>query len=986
MQGDAFRHLRELVDAAEDNGSLQWSLNAAAVLNGSTKSLAELGDETLRRNLEERLRPMGPGSWAEAFAYEASRQEPLQELYELLGLDPKLRHHRRPLTVAEKAQVVRSLAGELQKQLADQRLFISAPPRPWCSALLREMASAILALCYESFHGRRFDGYPPVTSRDLPIPLQTDVKLSALLRSGSAREITDRLIWLSLKEPGYGDQITLTLAVVLPRLNDMRLLVFSRVLCKICKGEENATSPVAKIDLSFEEHSSLACTVVRAVLRSDLISLPFELDEQIYDVRCSPFLPEPERNGLLELMAATAAPTARTPSPRGSPKGSQRRGLVRMPVVEESHDYPLALQPRVAPASASAVGRGAQLRALRRPAARMQEPVPQARPRRPRMNDSFGFGYDPSAPSAERLERMERLERFERPEREYDEPVLRRAWRPPSLPPSPRQGSVRDGRERPFPHDAQLGPRRTLDPGGPGGPGGFGGSGYGGPGLGIGASMPAMGAKQGLGGIAAMGGIGGGMGGMGGAYGGGDSPTLKRAAAVFQRLAEAAEQQNSPRLRVPNWTKAEKVSGDGSKRPAAAQMRRDLDGDSRHEDPAERVSSEEPSASRTTGGRQNSSSRVMASKTKFSMPDSAEIARMRDEYLQNAPVYPCFPKRFQPFRVELYFLLEEPSSSASARVLSIVIFACIVLSIALFMLETMPELQAVPEEFWVASECFFTVVFLLEYLARLLVFDVTGVPILTFIRTPMNVVDVVAVLPFFVIVVLQSGQAIGFIRAVRLVRLFRIFKLGRYSTGLKMMMVALGNSGQALSVLVFFLGIGCVLFSSVVYHVEKLSCPDRARFNQTELATYLQECHVRRLSELGLCCNEFDAPVDFPSILSTFWWSIVTMTTVGYGDTVPRTNAGKVAGAFTMCSGILLLALPIALIGARFQEAYNMAVSSRGSPSLQVRRKAKEREDPPTKTISTRLEAAEASGVPIPQLWLCTHQEQHLSQVEDLQL
>lgn len=345
----------------------------------------------------------------------------------------------------------------------------------------------------------------------------------------------------------------------------------------------------------------------------------------------------------------------------------------------------------------------------------------------------------------------------------------------------------------------------------------------------------------------------------------------------------------------------------------------------------------------------------MASKTKFSMPDSAEIARMRDEYLQNAPVYPCFPKRFQPFRVELYFLLEEPSSSASARVLSIVIFACIVLSIALFMLETMPELQAVPEEFWVASQCFFTVVFLLEYLARLLVFDVTGVPILTFIRTPMNVVDVVAVLPFFVIVVLQSGQAIGFIRAVRLVRLFRIFKLGRYSTGLKMMMVALGNSGQALSVLVFFLGIGCVLFSSVVYHVEKLSCPDRARFNQTELATYLQECHVRRLSELGLCCNEFDAPVDFPSILSTFWWSIVTMTTVGYGDTVPRTNAGKVAGAFTMCSGILLLALPIALIGARFQEAYNMAVSSRGSPSLQVRRKAKEREDPPTKTISTRL-------------------------------
>jgi len=337
------------------------------------------------------------------------------------------------------------------------------------------------------------------------------------------------------------------------------------------------------------------------------------------------------------------------------------------------------------------------------------------------------------------------------------------------------------------------------------------------------------------------------------------------------------------------------------------------------------------------------------------MPDSMEIAKLREEYLQNPPVYPCLPKRLQPLRVELYFLLEEPNSSTAARFLSITFFACIVLSIALFMVETMPELRMVPEEFWIASECIFTIVFLMEYLARLLVFDVTGVPIWTFIRTPMNIVDVVAVLPFFAVVVLQQGQAIGFIRAVRLVRLFRIFKLGRYSTGLKMMMVALGNSGQALSVLVFFLGIGCVLFSSVVYHVEKLSCPDRSALNATAMEIYMQECHDKRESQFGLCCTEFDAPIDFPSILSTFWWSIVTMTTVGYGDAVPRTTAGKVAGAITMCSGILLLALPIALIGARFQEAYNMAVTSRGGPSIQVRRKVKDREEPPVKMVSTRL-------------------------------
>ena len=53
------------------------------------------------------------------------------------------------------------------------------------------------------------------------------------------------------------------------------------------------------------------------------------------------------------------------------------------------------------------------------------------------------------------------------------------------------------------------------------------------------------------------------------------------------------------------------------------------------------------------------------------------------------------------------------------------------------------------------------------------------------------------------------------------------------------------------------------------------------------------------------------------------------MSTVGYGDVTPRTDLGRLAGAVTMCSGILLFALPIALIGARFQEAYNLAVSRR---------------------------------------------------------
>merc|ERR1711881_696010 len=76
------------------------------------------------------------------------------------------------------------------------------------------------------------------------------------------------------------------------------------------------------------------------------------------------------------------------------------------------------------------------------------------------------------------------------------------------------------------------------------------------------------------------------------------------------------------------------------------------------------------------------------------------------------------------------------------------------------------------------------------------------------------------------------------------------------------------------------------------------------------------------ISDLGLCCDEFDSPNDFRSIIDAFWWSFVTMTTVGFGDVYPRTWLGKVVGTFSMLSGILIIALPVAIVGRKFQEIY----------------------------------------------------------------
>mmetsp|Transcript_6447 Transcript_6447/g.15658 ORF Transcript_6447/g.15658 Transcript_6447/m.15658 type:complete len:582 (-) Transcript_6447:24-1769(-) len=298
------------------------------------------------------------------------------------------------------------------------------------------------------------------------------------------------------------------------------------------------------------------------------------------------------------------------------------------------------------------------------------------------------------------------------------------------------------------------------------------------------------------------------------------------------------------------------------------------------------------------------------------------------------------PKRLQPWRITLFLLIEEPRSSLAAQALSVVMLCFIIISVASFILETMPELRHVPAENWLRIEVVCNSVFTVEYITRLCVCGVAGQSVMSFVTAPMNVCDLCAIMPFYLnlaISRLSWARALGVIRTVRLVRLFRIFKLGRYSSGLQLMGEAIRNSAQALWVLGFFLAVGVLLFSSAIYHVEKFGCPRQDELAKelapycvegggcTKLDDYREQCRSQAstgMTEYGLCCDDAETPLDFCSILEAFWWVLVTMTTVGYGDAYPRTVLGRVVGTVTMLSGILLIALPVAVIGRKFQEAY----------------------------------------------------------------
>jgi len=279
----------------------------------------------------------------------------------------------------------------------------------------------------------------------------------------------------------------------------------------------------------------------------------------------------------------------------------------------------------------------------------------------------------------------------------------------------------------------------------------------------------------------------------------------------------------------------------------------------------------------------------------------------------------------------LYLLLEEPSSSQPAQALSILIIATIAVSILGFVLETEPSIYDPWKEAFFALEVFCTAVFTSEFLLRLAVADQAGLTYGQFLRTPLNILDLLTVMPFYAEMILKTigfrdASALRALRVLRLIRVVRVFKLGRYADGMRLTAKALFASSQAISVLVFLLGMGVVLFSSALFHLEKLSCPERASMSAASTLDYETECvneFNRGVSPTyGLCCNEDDSPRDFPSIVAASWWSIVTMTSVGYGDVYPKTTQGKCVGFIVMLVGMIVIALPVAIVGQKFHDVY----------------------------------------------------------------
>ena len=238
-----------------------------------------------------------------------------------------------------------------------------------------------------------------------------------------------------------------------------------------------------------------------------------------------------------------------------------------------------------------------------------------------------------------------------------------------------------------------------------------------------------------------------------------------------------------------------------------------------------------------------------------------------------------------------HFLSSTRSASGINKAFNLFIVMLIMLNIVAMVLESVQKVHDLVPGCFLWFECFSVAVFSVEYVLR--IWSCVEEPRyshpflgrLRFALTPLALVDLSAVLPFYLRFIHADLRVMRMFRMIRIMRVMRIAKLGRYSESLQMLVRVLRSKGEQLVSAVFILLILLVVAATLMYTAEKEA-----------------------------------QPKVFSSIPASMWWAAVTLTTVGYGDAYPVTAMGKILGAITAMLGIGMFALPCAILGAGFVE------------------------------------------------------------------
>jgi voltage-gated potassium channel len=232
---------------------------------------------------------------------------------------------------------------------------------------------------------------------------------------------------------------------------------------------------------------------------------------------------------------------------------------------------------------------------------------------------------------------------------------------------------------------------------------------------------------------------------------------------------------------------------------------------------------------------------------------------------------------------------------------NLVLAGLILLNTLAIILHSIPSLRQQYNQLFIDFELFSVVVFSVEYLLRL--WSVVEQPAyqkplsgrIRFALSSWGLIDLLSILPFYISL---FHVDLGFIRVLRLLRMLRLFRLSRYFAAMKVISNVLKSKKEELLLCMVFILFLLFITSSLMYYLEHEAQPDK-----------------------------------FVSIPAALWWGVNNMTTVGYGDVLPITTAGRILSGLFSIMGVAIFALPTGILASAFAEHWELHKKKDNNPS-----------------------------------------------------
>ncbi|MBE8167169.1 MAG: ion transporter [Shewanella sp.] len=219
------------------------------------------------------------------------------------------------------------------------------------------------------------------------------------------------------------------------------------------------------------------------------------------------------------------------------------------------------------------------------------------------------------------------------------------------------------------------------------------------------------------------------------------------------------------------------------------------------------------------------------------------------------------------------------TDTPAGRYFDIALIVCIVISVMLILLDTTGYIHREYGDLIQVLEWFFTIVFTIEYALRLY----CSANAWSYGRSFYGLIDLLSILPSYLVFIFPGANFTLVIRVFRLFRIFRVLKLLRYLSDGNMLLRSMLQSARKVFIFFFSVSLVIMVLGAVMYVVEG---PNNG----------------------------------FTSIPKSIYWTIVTITTVGYGDITPHTSLGQGIAAFTMLLGYSIIAIPTGILTAEISQ------------------------------------------------------------------